>query len=258
MMLTVLVLVTLISGASILISYIVIDKRVRKDLGTKIFNTESVAKTCFELFSRQLFLTAKGVGDELILRQMQAAGVGRPLPAMFRSLKGEKNGDVLFLVEVDGKQVDGKLDDVELVDGELISFSEKNFEVAKSLARHRTVQKKMVIGQTFSTIVLDDSGTGMEQQDRKRFYMIAAVPVILPYSSRSFFIFSCYLMDSSFLLRFPIYSHMDITLVSDNSVVATTLPPENYPGYPFYKSSVLLPGAIDFIHESSFFKERCM
>ncbi|MCI5211076.1 MAG: hypothetical protein D3910_20335, partial [Candidatus Electrothrix sp. ATG2] len=80
MMLTVLVLVTLISGASILISYIVIDKRVRKDLGTKIFNTESVAKTCFELFSRQLFLTAKGVGDELILRQMQAAGVGRPLP----------------------------------------------------------------------------------------------------------------------------------------------------------------------------------
>lgn len=49
---------------------------------------------------------------------------------------------------------------------------------------------------------------------------------------------------------------MDITLVSDNSVVATTLSPEGIlkesDDAPPYKSSVLLPGAIDFIHESSF------
>ncbi|RWX50908.1 hypothetical protein VU01_12495 [Candidatus Electrothrix marina] len=49
-------------------------------------------------------------------------------------------------------------------------------------------------------------------------------------------------------------------MVSDNSIVATTLPPEDTlregDSYPFYKSSALLPGAIDLIHESSFFKEK--
>ncbi|MCI5137574.1 MAG: HAMP domain-containing protein, partial [Candidatus Electrothrix sp. AR1] len=245
MMLTVLVLVTLISGTSILISYYVTGQKIERDVATEFFNTESVAGTCFDLFSRQLLFTAKSMADELVLRQMQDAGGERSLTTMFRTLKGKKSGDVFFLINT--------------VD-EVIAFSEKNLNIAESLARYQAVHDKMATGQSFSTIIMIDSGRGMGPQERKRFYMIAAVPVLLPYSSQSFFVFSCYLMDSSFLLRFPIYSHMDITLVSDNSVVATTLPPEDTlqegDKYPFYKSSVLLPGAIDLIHESSFFKEK--
>jgi len=245
MMLTVLVLVTLISGTSILISYYVTGQKIERDVATEFFNTESVASTCFELFSRQLLFTAKGMADALILRQMQDAGGEQSLTAMFRSLKGKKSGDVLFLSDTAG---------------EVISFFEKNLDVATSLARYQAVREKMATDQSFSTIIMVNSGIGAGMQERKFFYMISAVPVMLPYSSQSFFVFSCYLMDGSFLLRFPIYSHMDITLVSDNSVVATTLPPEDTlregDSYPFYKSSALLPGAIDLIHESSFFKEK--
>ena len=245
MMLTVLVLVTLISGTSILISYYVTGQKIERDVATEFFNTESVAGTCFELFSRQLLFTAKSMADELILRQIQDAGGEQSLVAMFRALKGKKSGDIFFLSNTAN---------------EVIAFSEKYLDIATSLARYQDVQEKIATGQSFSTIVMVDSGLSMEPQGRKLFYMIAAVPVMLPYSSQSFFVFSCYLMDSSFLLRFPIYSHMDITLVSDNSVVATTLPPEDTlregDKYPFYKSSVLLPGAIDLIHESSFFKEK--
>ncbi|MCI5209881.1 MAG: PAS domain S-box protein, partial [Candidatus Electrothrix sp. ATG2] len=124
------------------------------------------------------------------------------------------------------------------------------------MTQHQEIQEKMASGQSVSTIVMVDFGIGTEPQERKRFYMIAAVPVMLPYSSQSFFVFSCYLMNSSFLVRFPIYCHLDISLVSDNRVIATTLSLENYPDYPFYNSSVLLPGATDLIHESSFFKEK--
>ncbi|MCI5125515.1 MAG: hypothetical protein D3925_13830, partial [Candidatus Electrothrix sp. AR5] len=244
MMLTVLVLVTLISGTSILISYYVTGQKIERDVATEFFNTESVAGTCFDLFSRQLLFTAKGMADELVLRQMQDAGGEQSLAAMFRSLKGKKSGDVLFLDNTDGV---------------VIAFSEKNMGIARSLARYQSVQGGMETDQPFSTVVMVDSDVGMDPQERKSFYMIAAVPVMLPSSPQRFFVFSCYLMDSSFLLRFPIYSHMDITLVSDNSVVATTLSSDDTlegDKYPFYKSSVLLPGAIDLIHESSFFKEK--
>ncbi|MCI5166217.1 MAG: PAS domain S-box protein, partial [Candidatus Electrothrix sp. GM3_4] len=244
MMLTVLVLVTLISGTSILISYQVTGKKIERDVETEFFNTEKVVNTCFDLFRRQLLFTAQSMADEFILRQVQDVGGEQPLATMFRSLKGTKSGDIFFLGNTDG---------------EVIAFFEKNLGMATFLARHQDVQGKMATNQSFSTIVMVDSGVGMDPQDRKRFYMIAAVPVIMPYSSQSFFVFSCYFMDSSFLLRFPIYSHMDITLVSNNSVVTTTLPPDDTfregDKYPF-KSSVLLPGALDLILESSFFKEK--
>ncbi|RWX49680.1 hypothetical protein VT98_10194 [Candidatus Electrothrix communis] len=185
------------------------------------------------------------MADELILRQMQGAGEEQSLTTIFRSLKGKKSGDVLFLSNTAN---------------EVIAFSEKNLDIAASLVHYPDIQERMATDQSFNVIVMVDSGIGRNPQERKLFYMIAAVPVVLPYSSQSFFVFSCYLMDSSFLLRFPIYSHMDITLVSDNSVVATTLSPEDTlregDKYPFYKSSVLLPGPIDLIHESSFFKEK--
>lgn len=245
MMLTVLVLVTLISGTSILISYYVTGQKIERDVATEFFNTEGVVTTCFDLLRRQLLFAAKGVADELVFRQMQDTEEQQSLSVRFRSLKGKKHGDVLFLVTADGG---------------IITSSSKDVAVAKALSQHQVIQKEIATDQSFSTIIMVDAGIGMEPQQRKRFYMIAAVPVILPYSSQTFFVFSCYLMDSSFLLRFPIYSHMDITLVSDNSVVATTLPPEDIlregDNSSYYKSSVLLPGAIDLIHESSFFKEK--
>ncbi|WP_446008573.1 PAS domain S-box protein [Candidatus Electrothrix sp.] len=248
MMLTVLVLVTLISGTSILISYYVTGQKIERDVATEFFNTESVTSTCFDLFSRQLLFTAKGIADELILRQMRKKDGQQTLIEIFRSLKGEKTGDIHFL----SNEVGG-----------IIPYDKKKIDVATSLTRHQVVQEKIATGQPFRTVVKIGRNLGMgqkEQQGKQFFYMIAAVPVMLPYSSQSFFVFSCHLMDSTFLLRFPIYSHMDITLVSDNLIVATTLPPDEIlqggDNYPLYNSSVLLPGAIDLIHESSFFKEK--
>ncbi|MDU9050122.1 MAG: PAS domain S-box protein [Candidatus Electrothrix sp. Rat3] len=245
MMLTVLVLVTLISGTSILISYYVTGQKIERDVTTEFFNTERVANSCFELFGRQLLFAAKSMGDELIIAQMRDAGGEQSLTAQFRSLQGKKSGDVFFLTNTVG---------------DVISFSEKNGYIAELLARNQAVREGIATKESFGTIFMIDSDRGTDPQERKLFYMISAVPVMLPSSSQNFFVFSCYRMDNSFLLRFPIYSHMDITLVSDNSVVATTLSPEGIlkesDDAPPYKSSVLLPGAIDFIHESSFFREK--
>ncbi len=251
MMLTVLVLATLISGTSILISYYVTGQKIERDVSAEFFNTESVTSTCFDLFRQQLFFTAKGIADELILRQVQDRDGQQSLAEMFRSLKGKKTGEVHFL----GNRA-----------GDIIAFDEKKVDIARLLSRRQLVQREMSADQPFSTIVkvTRDRGTGQQEQqgheEQQFFYMIAAVPVMLPHSSQSFFVFSCHLVDSSFLLRFPIYSHMGITLVSDNLIVATTLPSEEIlrggDKYPLYKSSVLLPGAIDLIHESSFFKEK--
>ena len=245
MMLTVLVLVTLISGTSILISYYVTGQKIERDVATEFFNTEGVTSTCFDLFTRQLLFTAGSMADELILGQMRKPDEKLSLTAQFRSLKGKKSGDVFLLANTAG---------------DVVSFSEKNVDIAASLARDQAVQTNMATGQSFSTIIMIDSAGEAGLPARKFFYMIAGVPVTLPASPQVFFVFSCYRMDSSFLLRFPIYSHMDLTLVHENSVVATTLPPEDIlqegDSYPLYKSSVLLPGAIDLIHESSFFKEK--
>ncbi|MCI5119835.1 MAG: hypothetical protein D3908_01320, partial [Candidatus Electrothrix sp. AUS4] len=83
-MLTVLVLVTLISGTSILISYYVTGQKIERDVSTEFFNSESVANTCFELFKRQLFYISKGVADELTLRQMQDREGQQSLEEVFR------------------------------------------------------------------------------------------------------------------------------------------------------------------------------
>ncbi|MCW5213431.1 PAS domain S-box protein, partial [Desulfobulbus sp. TB] len=234
-------------------------------VATEFFNTERVANTFFKLFRQQLLFTAQGIADELILRQIQNIKTGKqqPLVAMFRSLQ-EKERDGLHFLSNDN--------------GEVFPFSDKDIDTVASLVRHQLIQKKIRIDQTVSTIVkvtvgrnLDNLNMGQDgpkeqnkqgkQLGQQLFYIVAAVPVTLPSSKQHFFVFSCFLIDNSFLLRFPIYSHMDITLVSDNIIVATTLPPEEMPHrqggtYSLYKSSVLLPGAIDLIHESSFFKEK--
>ena len=89
--------------------------------------------------------------------------------------------------------------------------------------------------------------------------MVAAVPVLLPDIEEKYFILSGYLLDSSFLLGFPIHPHMGVSLVSDNTVVSTTLPDiinRDRSNYTANTSTVLLPGAMDLIYESSFFKEK--
>ncbi|MCI5131168.1 MAG: HAMP domain-containing protein, partial [Candidatus Electrothrix sp. EH2] len=200
MMLTVLVLVILISGTSILISYYVTGQKMEEDVATKFLNAERVANTCFDLFGRELLFSAKGMADELLLHQMRATEKKGPSPAMFR--------------------------------------------------------EKMATAQSFSSIIRIDVGHNAELHRGNVFYMIAAGSVVLPSLSRKFFVFSCYLLDSSFFLRFPVYSHMDISIVHDNEVVATTLAPEDLRETDRYTSSALLPGAIERIHESSFFKEK--
>jgi hypothetical protein len=90
MMLTVLVLVTLISGTSILISYYVTGQKIERDVTTEFFNTERVANSCFELFGRQLLFAAKSMGDELIIGQMRDAGGEQSLTAQFRSLREKR------------------------------------------------------------------------------------------------------------------------------------------------------------------------
>jgi PAS domain S-box-containing protein len=247
MMLTVWVLVTLISGTSILISYYVTEKNIERDVVAEFLNTESVIGTCFDLFNRQLMAVAKAAADELILRRMQHADNQSSPAEMFRSFKRKNGAALVFLVDDEG---------------DVITSSVKDHFTAQVLISDRTVQGKIKTGQSFTATVIYNAERDDKEnrQAQKSFFMIAAVPVILPYTEENFFVLSTYLMDHSFLLRFPIYSHMGLSLVSDNSVMATTLPPENtsrdYSDYSFYTASGLLPGAIDLIHESSFFKEK--
>ncbi|MCI5117253.1 MAG: PAS domain S-box protein [Candidatus Electrothrix sp. LOE1_4_5] len=251
MMLTVLVLVTLISGTSILISYYVTSQKIERDVATEFLNTERVANTFFKLFRQQLLLTAEGIANELILRQIQNVQTGKQqsLVAMFRSLQ-EKERDGLHFLSNDN--------------GEVFPFSDKDTDTVASLFRHKLIQKRLKNGNSFTTIVKITAHQDIKQEQQlgqHSFYIVAAVPVKLPSSNQRFFVFSCFLIDDSFLLRFPIYSQMDITLVSDNIIVATTLPPEKKSHRQgdtssLYNSSVLLPGAIELIHESSFFKEK--
>ncbi|MCI5157411.1 MAG: PAS domain-containing protein, partial [Candidatus Electrothrix sp. AUS1_2] len=189
---------------------------------------------------------AKGVADELTLLQMRDREEQRSFEVLFRLLKGRKNVGALFLAGPDGR---------------VITSSAQDTAVAELLSRHQIVQEQMAAGQPFSTIVRveseSESGTGAEAQKKKLFYILAAVPLLSPSFSQSLFVVSCDLMDSSFLQRFPIYSHMDISLVSDNGIIATTLAPEYlHQEGDVYNSSILLPGAIELIHESSFFKEK--
>jgi hypothetical protein len=165
---------------------------------------------------------------------------------MFRSLQ-EKERDGLHFLSNDN--------------GEVFPFSDKDTDTVASLFRHKLIQKRLKNGNSFTTIVKITAHQDIKQEQQlgqHSFYIVAAVPVKLPSSNQRFFVFSCFLIDDSFLLRFPIYSQMDITLVSDNIIVATTLPPEKKSHRQgdtssLYNSSVLLPGAIELIHESSFF-----
>ncbi|MCI5221291.1 MAG: PAS domain S-box protein, partial [Candidatus Electrothrix sp. AR4] len=249
MMLTVLVLVTLISGTSILISYYVTGQKIERDVATEFFNTESVIGTSFDFLNGQLLLIATAVANEFSLRQLQNTDNQFSSVEIFRSLKRKDEADVLFLL-------DSK--------GEIVHLSENNYLTEQDLSGNETIQNKVKTGQSFTAVIIDGAQSNAKNKSgsviQKNFFMIAAVPVSIRNENDVFYVFSAYLMDSSFLLRFPIYSHMGITLVRDNRVMGTTLPPEStsqeFSDYPSYTSSVLLPGAIDLIHESSFFKEK--
>ncbi len=245
MMLTVLVLVSLISGTSVLISYYVTGKKIERDVATEFFNTESVTGTSFDFFNRQLLLIAEAVTNELKLLQLQNTDNQSSLIETFRSIKQKNDVDLLFLLEKEG---------------EVITFSKKNFSIARTLSRNQAIQDKIKTGKPFTAIVINNEEVTSQEQKEKKIFMIAAIPVTLPSEKRHFFLLSSYIMDSSFLLRFPVYSHMGISLVSDNRILATTLSSEtsssDQVNLPVYKSSVLLPGAIDIIHESSFFTEK--
>ncbi|XOF32703.1 MAG: PAS domain S-box protein [Candidatus Electrothrix sp. YB6] len=241
------VLVTLISGTSILISYYVTGQKIERDVSAEFLSTEGVARSSFQRFKQELLCICRSVADELILRRLQPAGETLPPAELFRFLERKNNADIVFLVNPAG---------------ELIGASGKERSAANALFMHQAVRSKAGTGaeeQPFTVIFLDDSASG-GSRNRKRFFMLAAVSFRLPGTEGSFFVFSGFLMDSSFLLRFPIHSNMDITLVSDNNVIATTLPPEDVvreqANYPFYRPSLLLPGALDLIHESSFFNEK--
>ncbi|MCI5144453.1 MAG: PAS domain S-box protein, partial [Candidatus Electrothrix sp. AR3] len=242
MILTVLLLVTLISGTSILISYHVTGQKIERDVHAEFLNTEEISSSYLDILNRRLRLVAEIVAHELSV-QMQD-DIEYPPPADIFSLREQENDvDIIFLFNSKGEVVD---------------VSERKRSIALSLSSNKELLKKLKISQKFSFILLDSSINSASEE--KTFFMIAVVPVQMSDREEQDFILSGHILDSSFLLRFPIHPHMGISLISDNSVLSTTLTPDitgkDRRNYTAYTSTALLLGAMDLIYESSFFKEK--
>jgi PAS domain S-box-containing protein len=231
MILTVLLLVALISGTSILISYHVIGQRIEKDVYGQITDTEKSAESCFALHSRRLLLAARLAAGEVAL--------GKTAPAeIFRSHEQNREADIMFLADSEGR---------------LLEAAEQSRASAGGVLT-APLQSLMADQPRVSVLLADFA----EQSGRKRkkVFMLAAAPVPDGRSGKRF-VFSGHVLSSEFLRLIPAHPRVTVTLVSDNKVLATTLPSAvDGQDYTIRNASSLLPGAIDLIHESSFFKEK--
>ena len=71
MIMTVLMLVTLISGTSILISYQATGRKIERDVQDDFASTEAMIDTCMRLFRRHLQEAAEAAANELTLRRLR-------------------------------------------------------------------------------------------------------------------------------------------------------------------------------------------
>ncbi len=239
MIMTVLLLVTLVSGTSILISYQVTGKKIERDLEDDFISTEAMIDTCLRLYSQHLKAAAEAATGELALRDLR--GMVPPLPSAkeMRLLEQDNNVDILFFFDQERQ---------------LVAVSEESRAVAQALLAHPYVQDKIARRQPFSRILLVDGWA------EEKFYLVEVLPTMLSSSGQEGFVLSAYVMDSAFLRQMPVHPYMKVSLISDSSVLATTLEPEIVQqalgATRAYSASVLLPGALDLVHESSFFKEK--
>ncbi|WP_417910197.1 PAS domain S-box protein [Candidatus Electronema sp. PJ] len=241
MIMTVLLLVTLISGTSILISYMVTGKKIERDMNDDFLSAEAVVDSCLTVYSRHLKAVAAAAAEELTLRQQLATFGQLSAPAENIQLRERKSEvDILFVFTREG---------------EVIAVSEQNRVDAEILSAQPAIREKITQSEPFSLILL------AAKAEQKKFFLVAGMPVsAVSGSEQKLFVLSGYVLDSAFLSRMPVHRRIGISLVSDNTVLATTQPTESYgqnpQDYKAYSSSALLPGALDILYESSFFKEK--
>jgi PAS domain S-box-containing protein len=232
MIMTVLLLVTLISGTSILISYHVTGQKIEREVQNDFASAEEVVESCLNVHSRHLKMVAAAAAEELALR-LRIAGNGEQSTLaedIIKNWENKSGADIVFFMD----SVSG-----------LTATSKKNRPTAELLAVHPAVRDNIAKAELFSLIVL----AGTEQ---KKFFLLAGSPAPDTGLGKNLFVLSGYLLDSNFINRMPVHRRMGISLVSDNAVLASTLPAEMYEK----NRRDLLPGALDLIYESSFFNEK--
>lgn len=240
MIMTVLLLVTLISGTSILISYQVTGKKIERDLEDDFISTEAMIDTCLRLFSQHLKAAAEAATGELALRELRGTEPPLPQAEEIRLLEQDNGVDIIFFFDQNRQ---------------IVAVSKESRAVAQSLLAQPYVQEKIARRLPFTAILLT---AGLAE---KKFFLVEVLPTLLNMNStgQEGFVLSAYVMDDAFLRQMPVNTYMKISLISDSTVLATTLDPEtaqHSPGTAAYSASVLLPGALDLVQESSFFKEK--
>jgi len=230
MIMTVLMLVTMISGTSILISYHVTGKKIERDMGDDFLSAEIVVETYLTLTLRQLQTAA----EELARRR--AAGEPFFSAEAARDMSGAP--DFLFILDSQGG---------------LSAVPEQNRATAELLAAQAVLREQLGKQEAFSMILL--AGPESAESDQRNFFLIRGLP-LQETAARREFVLSGNLLDNAFLSRLPLHRRMSVSLVSDNTVLASTLPPQLYGQDPFNYRVALLPGALDKIYESSFFTQK--
>jgi PAS domain S-box-containing protein len=244
MIMTVLLLVTLVSGTSILISYHVTGMKIERDMQNDFYNAEEVVEAYVALHSRQLRTAAETAAEDLAGLVKDSGALSAEAAALLRRLQRKSEVDMLCFLDGAGQAA-------------VAPESAEARAAAAALLAHPLIREKMTGKVSFSLFLPAPAG---QHSEKRNFFIVSFAPVRLPDAEPHGFVMSGYVADSVFLSRIPVHPNMHISLVSDNIVLATTLPAESYGqdpvSYTAYSSSALLPGALDFPYESSFFKEK--
>ncbi len=201
LLLTVMLVVTLTSGLGMLFSYQLAEKRFTKALQGEFHSTDAITDTFFELFFRQIYLVSQNAAADFLLHQALNSKKQKITAERLSTLCQLNGVDVLVLFNQAGK--------------------------ITATAGHDTVSEK-----TLSSLQMAQDGrmenfsavSIVREDDKLLLYAIA--PVVSSGSDQNYFILAGFLLTSSFLQDLPLHPHMGISLVSGNSVMATTLAPD--------------------------------
>jgi PAS domain S-box-containing protein len=236
MVLTVLLVVALTSGTSILISYSVIGEKIDKDMQEKIAHAEKGVDAYFHLSRRILRLAADATAESLTLNTLlETTEHYLSVLDILRNHEQEYDVDIVCFFDAEG---------------EVLEVPEHNRSTAGPLIQHTDITSRLSERRPFTVTLLHPV--------ERRFFIVSLVPIRLAaMPDKNTFVLSGYVLNRAFLERIPPHPHVFISIVSDNVVLASTLSSDilnrKYTGF---TSSVLLPGALDLIHESSFFYEK--
>ncbi len=228
MIMTVLLLVTMISGTSILISYHVTGKKIERDMEDDFHSAEMVVETSLAVSLRQLETAA----EEAVWRR--AAGQPFFPPETGRPGLGAGPDLIFFL--------DSK--------GGLTDVPEESRAAAGWLTAQPALREQLGGKEPFSLILL--AGPEAAALEQKSFYLLRGLPLL----EEQGLVLCAQLLDSAFLSRLPLHRRMAVSLISDNTVLASTLPPEMHSQDPSNYRMALMPGSLDKIFESSFFTQK--